>query len=230
MSRQLYELRIAQDRAPSPFVWRALMCLKHKGLPVQRVGIGYGEKPRIAFSGQDRVPVLVDAERVVPDSFAIAEYLEDAYPDAPALFGGGIARGQALLLNRFADMVLLRSLRFACWPGTYDLTPAADQPYFWQNRLEISGLTIDQMRPLLESEIAAHRTTLEPVRQTLGKQPWLSGEAPAWADYCVFGGFMWARTVLDAPLVAADDPIEAWRQRMLDLFDGFARNEPGFDV
>jgi hypothetical protein len=35
-----------------------------------------------------QVPVLVDGIIVLSDSFEIAEYLEDAYSDAPLLFGG----------------------------------------------------------------------------------------------------------------------------------------------
>lgn len=35
-----------------------------------------------------QVPVLVDGEKVLNDSFEIAKYLEETYPDAPSLFGG----------------------------------------------------------------------------------------------------------------------------------------------
>ena len=43
------------------------------------------------------------------------------------------------------------------------------------------------------------------------------------ADYIVFGSFQWARCVSSFALVAADDPIAAWRDRLLDAFDGLAR-------
>jgi glutathione S-transferase len=38
----------------------------------------FNEKNAIAFSGQDRVPVLRDGDQVVSDSWTIAIYLEDA--------------------------------------------------------------------------------------------------------------------------------------------------------
>ena len=38
------------------------------------------------------------------------------------------------------------------------------------------------------------------------------------------GGFMWARTTLPDALLDPDDPIERWRQNMLDLFDGMGRS------
>ena len=51
-------------------------------------------------------------------------------------------------------------------------------------------------------------------------QAFLSGEAPADADYIVSGAFMWARAVSPFRLLEADEPVHAWRGRMLGLFDG----------
>ena len=65
MALQLYQLKVEKDRELSPFVWRARLALAHKGLTPDLVDIGYGEKHRIAFSGQDRVPVLVEGATVV---------------------------------------------------------------------------------------------------------------------------------------------------------------------
>ena len=44
--------------------------------------------------------MLVDDDTVVTDSWKIACYLEEAYPDAPSLFGSDIARGMGLAFNR----------------------------------------------------------------------------------------------------------------------------------
>ena len=54
---------------------------------------------KIAFSGQEKVPVIIDKNadgKWVNDSWAIAKYLESAYPDRPSLFGG--PAGQHLLV------------------------------------------------------------------------------------------------------------------------------------
>ena len=72
----------------SPYCWRTRMALAHKGLAVETIPWRFTEKDALAFSGQGRVPVIRDGDRVVSDSWAIAEYLEDAYPDRPSLFGG----------------------------------------------------------------------------------------------------------------------------------------------
>jgi hypothetical protein len=37
------------------------------------------------------------------------------------------------------------------------------------------------------------RTSLHPLRRTVERQDFISGKAPAYADYIVFGAFQWAR-------------------------------------
>ena len=52
------------------------------------------------------MPVLVDGDRVVTDSFKIAKYLEHAYPDGPSLFGGAAGEAGCLFVNAFSDTVM----------------------------------------------------------------------------------------------------------------------------
>ena len=53
---------------------------------------------------------------------------------------------------------------------------------------------------------------------------------PAYADYILFGTFMWPRCSSPVRLLEADDPLASWRRRMLGLFDGFAAAAPGYEV
>src|SRR5262245_38533037 len=91
----------------SPYCWRTRMALAHKGLTVETIPWRFTEKERIAFSGQGRVPVIRDGEAVISDSWAIAEYLEDAYHEQPSLFGGPAGRGHARFVNAWADSVMI---------------------------------------------------------------------------------------------------------------------------
>lgn len=79
------------------------MALLHKGLDVETIPWRFTEKDMIAFSGQEHVPVLVDGDTVVSDSFAIALHLEETYPDRPSLFGGSAGLSLARFVNVFAD-------------------------------------------------------------------------------------------------------------------------------
>ncbi|MFT7571411.1 MAG: hypothetical protein ACI9JL_002453, partial [Paracoccaceae bacterium] len=40
----------------------------------------------------------------------------------------------------------------------------------------------------------------------------------------------WARAISAYPLLKADDPVYAWRGRMLDMFDGMPLAAVGYDI
>jgi glutathione S-transferase len=229
MAIRMYDLAGAEpNRRFSPYCWRIRMALAHKRLPVETIPWRYCDKPAIAHSGQDRVPVIEDGDRVVADSWAIANYLEDAYPDRPSLFGGAAARGVARFINGWADTVQNAAIStFVVNDVVRHLDPR-DQDYFERSRTQRFGMTLEQYCANRERRIGGFRQTLEPLRHTLRSQPFLGGAAALYPDYIVFGGFQWARTISDFALLEADDPIASWRERMLDLFDGLARKNPGY--
>jgi glutathione S-transferase len=68
------------------------------------------------------------------------------------------------------------------------------------------------------------------LRLALRAQPFLGGARPLYADYAIFGSFQWCRCISDFQLLASDDPIYAWRGRMLDLYDGLAAKAKGYPV
>jgi glutathione S-transferase len=65
-------------------VERVALALAHKGIAVTSVEIDPGDRSEVErVSGQLLVPVLEDDGRVVADSTAILEYLEERYPQPP---------------------------------------------------------------------------------------------------------------------------------------------------
>ena len=108
MGMQLYDLAGAElERRFSPYCWRIKLALMHKGLPFDTIPWRFTEKNAIAFSGQGRVPVLIDGDQVVFDSWTIANYLEARYPDRPSLFRGDGGRAVTRFVNAWADVVLV---------------------------------------------------------------------------------------------------------------------------
>ena len=81
-----------------------------------------------------------------------------------------------------------------------------------------------------DARVEGFRKSLDPMRLTLKTQAFIGGASPNYADYIVFGGFQWARVVSPFKLLTEDDPVHAWRERLLDAFGGLARNSPGFAV
>jgi len=224
MSRKLYDLAGADPNLRfSPYCWRTKFALAHKGLAVETIPWRFTEKNVIAFSGSERVPVLLDGDKTVPDSWAIACYLEDAYPDRPSLFGGAAARAPTRFLNNWADTVLNPGIIRFVLGDIFRVIDAKDRDYFRTTREQRFGTTIEAFCAAPEKDLPAFRHSLAPLRTTLAAQPYLAGERPAYADYIVLGSFQWPRCISTFALVEPDDPIAAWRERMLDAFDGLAR-------
>jgi glutathione S-transferase len=64
---------------------------------------------------------------------------------------------------------------------------------------------------------------MTPLNMLLADQPWVCGDGPAYGDYLIFGVFQWARAASPVKLLKPDEPLHAWRERMLDLYDGLGR-------
>ena len=98
----------------------------------------------------------------------------------------------------------------------------------WAGGLPDGGMPLAQVTEGREEKLPAFRATLQPLRQALKGRDFLGGDAPDYADCIVFGSFMWARSVSPLRLLAEDDALHAWRERMLDLNGGAARRAPCF--
>jgi glutathione S-transferase len=229
--RKLYDLAGAEpERRFSPYCWRTKLALAHKRLPVEAIPWRFSEKDAIAFSGQDRVPVLIDGERVVSDSWEIATYLEEVYPDRPSLFGAPAAIAVTRFVNAWADTVLVPGIVRLVVTDIDAHLHANDRAYFRQSREKRFGMRLEEVSADRDARIVPFRQSLEPMRVVLRAQPFLGGASAAYADYVVFGCFQWARCISAFPLLATDDPLHAWRERLLDAFDGLARRAPGYDA
>lgn len=222
MALRLYELLGADDRRFSPYCWRTRMALAHKGLEAEIIPCRYGDKQLFAFSGQDRVPVIADGDTVVSDSWSIACYLEDSYPDRPSLFGGAMGRGEARFFNEWIFLAS-RPLLMALVKDIFDHVDPDDREYFRTTREARFGKTLEEIHAGRDAQRPAIDAFLAPLREVLRHQSWFCGDAPGYADYIVFGTFQWARGVSTYLTLDRDDALYEWRGRMLDLHDGLGR-------
>ena len=206
------------------------MALAHKGLSFETIPWRFVQRDVIAFSGQGRVPVLHDGEDVVFDSWTIAGFLEDRYPDRPSLFGGAGGRALARFVNAWADGVLVPAIARMTVADIYAHLDPGDRPYFRQSREDRFGMPLEEVIADRDARVLDFRQSLAPMRNVLAAQPYLCGAAPAYADYIVFGCFQWSRCISAFPLLLKDDPVWAWRDRLLAQFDGLAGKAPGYSV
>jgi glutathione S-transferase len=231
MSRVLYDLAGAEeDRRFSPYCWRTRLALAHKGLAFETVPWRFSDKEAIAFSGQGLVPVLVDGDRTVSDSWTIALYLEERYPHAPSLFGGPEGRVLAHFVNGWADRVLAPAVGRMVVFDIHEHLHEKDRAYFRATREVRYGGPLEQVVADREARLPELRALLAPVRTALAQGPFLGGASPRYVDSIVFSIFQWARCISPFVLLQADDPVFAWRERMLDAHGGLARKAKGYPV
>lgn len=231
MAIKLYDLAGAEDdRRFSPYCWRAKMALKHKGLEFETIPWRYADKAAIAFSGQGAVPVLVDGGHTVYDSWRIALYLDEAYPQRPGIFEGAESRALTEFFGNWAFRALHPAMLKVVILDLFARLHEKDKAYFRESREKRFGMTLEQYGADGTQALAALRGALEPVRPALVQNAFVAGKGPGYADYILFGVFMWARAVSPTRILEPDDPLYVWRERMLDLWGGYARKAKGFPV
>ena len=229
MSLIFHDLMGQDGRNFSPYCWRIRMALAHKGLEFEHRGTAFIAIGDIGSGECRTVPIIEDDGELIGDSFVIAEYLEDKYPDRPSLFGGSAGLGLCKFVHSWtnsvvhpgvADLVLLDIYRHVC---------DQDRDYIRASREKIFGKPLEVVQAGREDRLEDFRASLHPLRLTVRGQAFLGGGAANYADYIVYGAFQWAHTISDFRLLGDDDPIYAWFQRVGDLFDGLGRTAPGYD-
>ena len=228
MAIEMWDLAGADEAVRfSPYCWRIKMALAHKGLPATTHPWHFTDKDKIAFSGQGLVPVIRDGTKVVSDSMKIAAYLDEAYPGKPRLFEGPQALALSQLLHEWSIRSMNMTMLRAVLMDIHDAVPENDKPYFRQSReARFGGKRLEDLAQPADAAVAALGEVLAPVRAVLGRQRFIAGEAPAFADYIVLGPLMWSRSISPIEWLSPGDPVHAWYERMLDLYGGLARKAP----
>jgi len=225
---KMYDLAGAdKNRRFSPYCWRIRMALAHKRLNVECMPWHFTEKDKIKFSGQERVPVLIDGSNTISDSWEIAKYLESAYPDRPSL---KLDNGEVLFIKFWSETVLHPELLQLLVLDIHDNLSLEDQSYFRESREKMLGKTLEEVVANRQERLPRIQKLLTPLRSTLSKQEYLSGETPGFSDYIVFGAFQWARCVSGFSILNADDIVYKWRDKMLNIYEGLALSAVGYRV
>ena len=96
---KLFDLQLSTGATISPFVGTTKYALKHKGFDIDIIPGGFTGILERTNGFHDRVPVIIDDGKWIKDSWEIAEYLDEKYPERPMLFGGDSMK----VLTKFID-------------------------------------------------------------------------------------------------------------------------------
>lgn len=232
MTPVLYELRGRDDRLRfSPFCWRARLALAHKGIKAELAPMLFTDKSPIGFCESTTVPVLKDDFGVSMDSYDIFKHLDEHYPNAGdgPLIGDALAQARLNFVKVYTEQVMaVGFFRLVALDLVQAIHPD-DREYFQSAREERFGMSFEEFNNV-EVARGILDNAFKPLRGLLGSQPFMDGDAPAAADYLVFGFFIWAHIVSETSPFGetedASDPLVQWRERMMDLYDGMARKSP----
>src|SRR5690606_20153780 len=146
MTRVLYSLCGKDESRPfSPHCWKVSLALAHKGLDFTERPYPFTAIPDIEDGFSKTVPILRDGDHLVRDSFKIALYLEEAYPDRPTLFGGEGGKALSRFVESFSQMVIHMPVTKMAIMQIHDMLDATDRVYFRRSRLERSGKPIEDV-------------------------------------------------------------------------------------
>src|SRR3954469_11299228 len=163
----LWELKGRDGRRYSAYSWRTKMALKHKGLEWESIPVLMGDKETIAFSGGKTVPIIKDGEKIVRDSWAIAEYLESQYPSKATLFGGDIGRGVTHAFNSWVDRTLIAAMMPVGVCDLHQRVDPGDDAYFRQRFEGFLQSTLEQAREQEPKALQRLHRALEPMQAHL---------------------------------------------------------------
>lgn len=223
----LYDLQLASGCTISPFVWATKYALKHKDFDIDIVPGGFTGIMERTGGRSERLPVIVDDGHWVTDSWLIAEYLDEKYPDRPMLFGDPSVKP----LIEFTEGWLWNTAImgwFGCYIKDYrDLSLPQDHEYVTTTRENLlGGQKLEDVQAGREERLPKVPPTLEPFRQLLKRHQWLGGDSPGYADYRALAVFLFTAAVATTPCLTDDDPLRDWIERGFDLYDGLGRH-PG---
>lgn len=223
---RLYDLVLASGVTLSPFVWRTKLALKHKGFEIDDVETSYMGIRRILDGTCTRLPVIEDDGKIVPDSWEIARYLDEAYPERPMLYRSEGERNFAKFLDGWMFRHVVHPW-FTCFTlDQVKLVHEEDKQYVLdahQNRI-FKGRPLEEVVADKEQRLVETRLMLEPIRALLKDTPWFAGAEPNQIDYIMLSHFLWCSSLASHPPLASDDPILEWLGRGLDLFGGIGRD------
>jgi len=222
---ELWELGGRDDCRFSTFSWRTRLALHHKGLAFTAHAVSVSDKAAIAFSGQDKVPILKDGDRVISDSWTIALYLEQAFANRPTLFGGAVGETLTQVFNGWTDRELIPALIPYFMRDVLDCVNETDAVHLRGQIERALKKSLEELAIERDKALPVFRRKLAPVRKTLEQKSFLGGQTPVYADYVLFGLLQWSRVTSRTQALEPDDAVAAWFGRVLDLHGGAGREE-----
>ena len=218
----LYDLQLREGQTISPFVWATKYAIAHKGFEIDLVPGGFTGIVERTGGRTERLPAIVDDGRWVLDSWLIAEYLDETYPDRPTLIGSKQVEIATKFIESWLWSAVLREWMPNIMRDYRDAVLEVDWDYVTKTRTP-PGKTLEEVQAGREDRLPLIPPKLELLRAALRETPWLGGETPNYTDFRALAVFLFMSAVATTPVLTDDDPIRDWVDRGFDLYGGLGR-------
>ena len=218
----LYDLALREGQTISPFVWATKYAIAHKGFEIELVPGGFTGIVERTGGRTERLPAIVDDGKWVLDSWLIAEYLDETYPDRPTLIGGKPVEVATKFIEGWLWSTVLREWMPNIVRDYRDAVLEVDWDYVTRTRTA-PGTTLEATQAGREDRLPLIPPKLELLRTTLRETPWLGGDTPNYTDYRCLAVFLFMSAVATTPVLTDDDPVRDWVDRGFDLYGGLGR-------
>jgi len=223
----LYDLQLASGATISPFVWATKLAVGHKGFDMDIVPGGFTGIPERTGGKTERLPAIVDDGEWILDSWLIAEYLDEKYPDRPTLIPDPSVKVLTQALEGWLWQTAVGPWMHCYLVAYRDRSVAADHEYVTTTRERMfGGRKLEDIIVGREDRLPQISANLELLRNTLRENQWFGGDQPNYADHRLLACVLWLASVCDTPALANDDPLRDWIDRGFDLYGGLGRH-PG---
>ena len=224
MTIDIYELCGADEELLfSPHCWKTRMSLAHKGLDYTVIPTPFTKVATIEGGENRKVPVIRDGETVVEESYEIAKYLDRTYPDTPSLFNGEGCEALTQFIISWSMTQIHPNVAKLCLLDIHNTLAPEDMAFFRTTRENLFGCTLEEFDAKFPKNNEALLAALAPLENMLGRQNFLGGDAPLFADYVVFGSLQWLRTTCQIDHLPKEGNVADWFNRLLDMYDGMGR-------
>ena len=187
----------------SPYVWRVRLILMYKGLDFKSVPWRFTENETLMPTGGKTVPALCDNGKWISDSFEIAKYLDEAYPEKP-IFTGEASITHAMFFDKWINRTLLLGFFPLVAADVWDNLTAEGQAYFRTSRESFLGASLEDERSKRDQAMPALLKALAPMRDILKSNAYLGGSEPSFHDLSAFGTVLMPYFMSTLDLFAAD--------------------------
>ncbi|CEI86513.1 hypothetical protein RMCBS344292_00953 [Rhizopus microsporus] len=194
----------------SPNTAKTRYTLNFKGIPYNTEWVNFASLKEIIpkvvpYEGRPTVPVMVIDGKGIRESWDIANYLEETFPDKPSVFNGNPG------VHKFFEVYCYKNIVINLYRlVVLDIQErSVDKEWHRQDREKILGMSLEKFAGHPDDHKPTLKEALTPIHAVLQKYPFVTGEKAGYSDIILAAAFVMLNVVRP----------DLFHSHLLDLFE-----------